>query len=727
MNYSTETLNKSYTWYDYELYATKHHQNKTNDITYHWKNIPDQILFDSGFINNFNKLRLTRLLNKSKNISEYGLDAFSIDKNNNIHGLQFKHYPNSTLTANKLGTFFSVICNRLYSNNSNSKGYLYYDGKLQIDLEDDLKNSNFIEYELLPYKTNNEIIINETDYDLYYFQKKALVNLNTNWNGVKLLNMPCGTGKTIIIGEYLKVQNYNIIFILSPLKTLVKQMKRRINNFLPNKYKSMLVDSDIDGCTNIDNISQFINDNEFIFISITYDSFENLFIDEFNKYNNSILIIDEAHDIGSFQKINNSIYKYNKTLLVTATPLNLFDKEVKCDIIYKLPFTEAINGNYICDFQINLPIINLETEQYIITIPNEIKEHFNSEIKMKCMFLIEGMLKNGSSKCIVYLSTKKECKKFNTVFNYVCEKYHGIKAYTNYITCDTKSKKRSHIINDFENSNDYRLSILSNVRILNQGIDIKSCDSVFITCIGTNEIISVQRACRANRKDPKNLNKIAHCYMWGNDLNKIINNLYYLRTLNDIKFYDFTKKINYFSGDYNNINIELTEKYKDNMNEMITIKSGTYNEIWDYRLLKCSEYIDNNNCRPSNNNKDDNIKQLGQWIGTQLINYKKNIKIMSNNDIRKKWEDFVEKYKEHFRSNDEIWEIQLLKCSEYIDNNQCRPSQHNKDDNIKQLGIWISAQLNQYKKNKYIMSNNDMRKKWEDFVKKYNYIFKNKS
>ena len=42
---------------------------------------------------------------------------------------------------------------------------------------------------------------------------------------------------------------------------------------------------------------------------------------------------------------------------------------------------------------------------------------------------------------------------------------------------------------------------------------------------------------------------------------------------------------------------------------------------------------------------------INQWCGTQQTNYKTKKNIMSNNDIRKSWENFIkdDKYKEYFK------------------------------------------------------------------------------
>jgi superfamily II DNA or RNA helicase len=150
-------------------------------------------------------------------------------------------------------------------------------------------------------------------------------------------------------------------------------------------------------------------------------------------------------------------------------------------------------------------------------------------------------------------------------------------------------------------------------------------------------------------------------------------------------------------------------------------------EEWENKLKELKLYIDMNHKRPSTHNKDNKIKQLGIWLGTQQYNYAKKQHIMSNEYIQKRWKEFIEddKYKEYFMSNDEIWENKLEEVKLYIDDNGKRPSSENKDIMIKQLGIWILNQQNNYGKKQRIMLNEDILKKWKQFIedKKYNKYF----
>jgi hypothetical protein len=74
-------------------------------------------------------------------------------------------------------------------------------------------------------------------------------------------------------------------------------------------------------------------------------------------------------------------------------------------------------------------------------------------------------------------------------------------------------------------------------------------------------------------------------------------------------------------------------------------------------------------------------------------------------------------------SNDERWNDTLEKVRLYIETNNKLPSQHNKNKDIKQLGMWISHQKNNYSKQENIMKEENIRNKWEDFINTYHHLF----
>jgi hypothetical protein len=169
-------------------------------------------------------------------------------------------------------------------------------------------------------------------------------------------------------------------------------------------------------------------------------------------------------------------------------------------------------------------------------------------------------------------------------------------------------------------------------------------------------------------------------------------------------------------------NTEIREKWEEFKSKYPEYFMSS-EEQWEMNLNKCDEFIIENGRRPSKNSKNPEEKRLGRWISTQITNHKKNKQIMSNVEIREKWEEFKSKYPEYFMSSEEQWEMNLKKCVEFIDENGIRPSSTSKNLEEKRLGRWISTQIKNYKKNKYIMSNVEIREKWEAFTSKYHEYF----
>jgi len=178
-----------------------------------------------------------------------------------------------------------------------------------------------------------------------------------------------------------------------------------------------------------------------------------------------------------------------------------------------------------------------------------------------------------------------------------------------------------------------------------------------------------------------------------------------------------------------------TQNYKNNKNIMINdnikilwenfINDHKYKkyfisneEEWISKLNFVKKYIEENNKRPNSNDKNIEIKQYGSWLCDQPRNYEKNIKIMSNMNIRKLWEDFIndDKYKKYFLSDQEIWIKNLNEIRIYIDKNKKRPSTSDENSEIKSYSLWLGTQKQNYKNNKCIMLNDNIRKLWEDFI-----------
>lgn len=669
---------------NFEFYCIEQHKKNFNEEVYHWFNIPDSILINSKFFSSYEELR-----NKRKNnckLKEYGLDGISVEIKDNIkiyHGLQMKLW-NNTLCANDLGTFLSVIYNRF---DESSKGYLYHTSNLEKILQKDISIKNRI----ISIKVDNpfENIVNsdyknESNYEhknniiLRPYQIEAISKLDEGWNGIKSLNVPCGCGKTIIFSEHLKNSFYKNVFIFSPLRFLTEQNLERIKLYLP-KYNHLLIDSD--GTRDINDIINKLDKNTVY--SCTFRSASDIISELVNNgYNfnikNTILIVDEAHNLLNNTKLIELCKFFSKVLLVTATPSIQLESIIGSEIIYNYPFKDAIKDKHICDYEIYFPYI--EKNKNLNNIPSELL-HLDNNLANKCLFFINGLLITGSRRAIVYLKNSEECEIYEYIFNEIMNKYHYFKVLIKTITCEVKKEERINIINEFQKDEEEEIiKIILSIRILDEGIDIPKCDSIFITYIGDpyNDIRNIQRICRANRIDNTNINKVSSVFIWCDNIDKSLNTLKLFRD-NDIDFHKKIK-IKYNSYEPKNENIEENVKKSNHMLlEYINIHCLNEEELFEIRKQQlfrfCNEY---ERCIKEKESFEE--YKLGKWYSEQKLQIKncnKNIyNILIKNDYVKK---DIDKYLYYYQKNIKS------KLKSYYECKRCFYICYQKNDMIKHL------------------------------------------
>jgi hypothetical protein len=133
-----------------------------------------------------------------------------------------------------------------------------------------------------------------------------------------------------------------------------------------------------------------------------------------------------------------------------------------------------------------------------------------------------------------------------------------------------------------------------------------------------------------------------------------------------------------------NEDIETLNKY------VIGVKEFKY-LTWDEKLAQVKEYILKNCKLPPHNSKDKNIMKLATWLNHQKE------RIYKNEENKKKFNEFLQKYKEFFKTNEEIWFNNLKEVEEYILNNYKLPPYNSKDKNIIKISNWINTQKKTYK------------------------------
>ena len=748
--------------HNYEVQVKKHIITDLHKIAYIWHEAPERILLKNNIIGSHNQNRIRRIEYKENPLQDTGVDIIQMEENDICSLVQCKNGYKKGVTIKDLAGFFAWI----FSLNE-LKGYVYYTDKLSNNLRS-LPNNSRIEYIKLSYDKNNieESELNEEKEKVflmipYDYQLKAKEAFIEKFEERGIISMPCGTGKTYT--SFLITEQYKQIIILSPLRQFAKQNLEKYIEY-GYKNKTLLVDSD--GTRDSNEIKKFIESNESFIISSTYCSVDMIY-ENLQYMNNPFFIIDEFHNLSkrNVTNKNDDFYKLLnsnvKIMFMSATPRiydfennsneNIIeemdeeeeDEDILLDIeedgentdesdentydnddydeslfgptIYNMTFNEAIHNKYITDYRIWLPSIHENNDKL-----NQELSIYNIDLKMnaKYNFLFSSLLNNGSRKCIIYNIDSNEIQEMIEAINKL-NNFYCLDIEINVITSVNNAKSREKILKKFEKNNN-KIQLLFSIRILDECIDIPSCDCIFITYPCKNKIRLIQRLCRCIRIDKNNKSKIGNVNIWCNEYDEITD------TLSGIKEYDieFKDKIRInevdFYGESNKVEFNKDIKLLDHY--IVGIKEFRY-LTWEEKLKEVEDYIIANGKLPVKKNENKDIKKLSYFLGTQKQNYKKNKGIMKNNEIKIKWEEFIEKYKSYFLSYEEIWLKYLNQVIEYIILNEKLPVFSNSDKNIKKLNRFIRTQKENYKQNKNIMKNERIKKIWEDFINKYKIYF----
>ena len=142
-------------------------------------------------------------------------------------------------------------------------------------------------------------------------------------------------------------------------------------------------------------------------------------------------------------------------------------------------------------------------------------------------------------------------------------------------------------------------------------------------------------------------------------------------------------------------------------------------DTWLDKFEELKNYIDENNKRPSSESKDDNEQKLGVWWQRQQTLYKNKKQGMKNIEKYDLWTNFLEDYKKYFISDDEKWIIKLDLLKKFIDENNRRPIKESKNEDEKNIGVWLGQQLNDYKNKIRGMKNEERYDLWTNFLEDY--------
>ena len=578
-------------------------------------------------------------------------------------------------------------------------------------------------------------IFNE-DYQLRDYQLEA-IDLIKSTKKNTIINLPTGTGKNSIIIYSMKVDKKYLILV--PRIILMDQLKKEIIKHKPNMKNKIQLIGDNNHTFDKDKLITICVFNSIHLIEEYCMIFEKIYIDEahhINKpaiydtnddenisddmennsddINNDIEDIndnieddsdvinndmedikddseDELINVKNYTKIIKDLTKLNNNVYLSATIDQINDFE-----FYSRDIRSMIDLGYLSDYQIHIPIFN--------------DDPTNKNI---CMHLLQNY-----RNIIIYCSSQKEGKLINKLMNELQPNS------SEYIDCLTSKTSRNDIIDRYKNG---QIPFLINVRILVEGFDAPITKGVCFLHLPSSKTTLIQIIGRALRLHPtKTIANVILPFSSKEDKNNICKFLKVMASNDSRIRRSFESKnigsyIQIETIDDSSENEDIEFKYNMVYNSMGILINGE--EIWMNKLERVKSYIDTNNKIPSRRDKDIKIKSLNTWITNQKTNYRNRIGVLSNDVIYTIWTEFIndDRYKSYFFSNEENWNNTLNKVIQYINLNNKRPSQTDKDIYIRSLGGFICTQQKNYKNKKCIMLNEEIYKLWTEFIYDDNY------
>ena len=448
------------------------------------------------------------------------------------------------------------------------------------------------------------------------------------------------------------------------------------NNIIKNVIKIKNV-TNIKNITNIKNVKNFINIKNVKNVK-NKKNFNN------NKNEFSIDNIVKTDNIMDNNICKNTcmqkILKYNcDKIFVSATPLKDF---MNIKDIYKYNWNDAINNKYICDFNIYIPDKNENYTNFINFIKKFCNQNINNILLKKTYFMLMSMINNGDKKCICYATKIIYAKEICDILKWLCGLLNVELDYWE-INCNTAKTIRTDILHNFKYTN--KFAIIVNVHILDEGINIPECDSVFITQPNNNIINIIQRICRANRILPNKTK--CNIYLWCNE--KTTTNILkyiYINTDDYVKNKIFT---------FNTQNKIITKYNKKNINKDINknISNNIVNAKTNFK--QNSENIIDNNMNNNSINKNNIIIETSNIynINETII---KNFCVYCNYQVKTKW-DFDKHNEslkhitnmENFKNYENRMKLCCLFCDKIFETENEKIIHYDTCENIKQNEIII--------------------------------------
>ena len=542
------------------------------------------------------------LPNKDRSPQSAGVDL--MDSVNKVF-YQCKYYKRTVLTHRHLGTFYRTMINFTHFDSKEFKKFKEF--KYVILIGEDTKHhideiKDVLSIQVISEKMIKDVLNAAQAYvptippnvanlsnELYDYQQNIIKLMEQN--DKYSFQLPCGSGKSHLIMKYASTHNERIAILVPTIS--IAQMYRERMNIPVNKF---FTDQE---CSEENNVS-----------IVVYKSSAKL------QKQYDTIIVDEAHHyLKNAHGIQNC--KSKKLFLFSATLDEKECRKLTDDNYYILSQIECINRRKILDFNVYVHCIgNIDKKTALV---NTLQKYWEYQ------------------HVIIYCSTKDEINDIYTLLN-----KSNISA--TYVSSDLCQSQNQANIKAFSEGK-YRVII--NCEIINEGIDIKGCETCMfysqtdsyvkiIQCIGRTQRISENKlhgnVVLLSNNPEKDLsvflNKINKQYVVDNKRNYC---KYKVNLINDIECTDDSVNIDEIMYEYERYIYE--DVYMTN-NKLKLCKEffKAYQRLPKYNE-KIKEWNIGNFINGLKQGKNLQLKQQIEKIFHQEINAKKIIKISDENKL----------------------------------------------------------------------------------------------
>jgi superfamily II DNA or RNA helicase len=313
-----------------------------------------------------------------------------------------------------------------------------------------------------------------------------------------LINMFCGTGKSLVIQTILTTLAAPVSVVVFPSLALIRQFsKTNVLHDNSDLHGHELINissewlEDIASTTDLTEITVFLQNQrgQAKLILVTYQSFDVLLAALAQcQQRVDVILYDEAHHVtGDKNKdlvFDSARNLSKKRVYLTATPVNRNGIKMRVeeddDIsdvgpMYEYPYLQALDDGYLAEFEVRADLYTNDTNQCIYeAIARAILTTGNTRV----MTFHAGV--TGESNTDVHKFVQVD--EFQCIFRDVQLKEFPHKAswqpYITFIGVDggVKSTVRDRVLNDFDQTSDDNVFILSSCDTIGEGVDTKNAN-----------------------------------------------------------------------------------------------------------------------------------------------------------------------------------------------------------------------------------------------------------